>query len=202
MNFEEHREISRKTWHKKDKDWYSRLQHSILGLIDETGEISSCLKKEIGYGKELDLVNMKEEIGDKIYFLQRVLDESQLTEKGMNQHISLDDCLHDIEPFIKSPFQSICQLAFESSVLAIQTANRTDPRYVLSNTKIIIDRPNIVRILRCLVELINHYGFTISEVLEANINKLKIRYGKELEFTQEKAINRNLTKEKEALNGK
>lgn len=200
MNFKEHREISRQTWHKEDKKWYSRLQHAILGLIDETGEMASCLKKEIGYGKPIDLINMKEEIGDKIYFLQRVLDESEFTEKGKNQHICLDDLLSEINPFIKSPFQSICQLSFESSVIAIQTANRTDMRYVLSNPKIIIDRPNIVRVLCCLVELINYYDFTISEVLKANINKLKARYGDDLEFTQDKAINRDLSKEKIALN--
>ena len=104
-----------------------------------------------------------------------------------------------INPFIKFPFKSICQLSFESGVLAIQTANRIDPRYNLSNPRIIIDRPNIVRILCCLVELINHFNFTISEVLEANINKLKVRYGDKLEFTQDNALNRDLDKEKIAL---
>ncbi len=198
MNFKEHREISRQTWHKEDVEHKQRLLHAVLGLIDETGEISSCLKKEIGYGKPIDLVNMKEELGDKIYFLQRVLDECEFTPKGKNEHICLDNLISETNPFIRTPFESICQLSYDTSVVAVQISNRMSSPEI-SRMKILINRFEIVRVLTQLIQLINFYGFTISEVLESNISKLEVRYGKELEFTQDKAINRDLHKEKIAL---
>lgn len=53
MNFKEHAEISRKTWSTDDSPKERRIQHAKLGLIDELGEIASCLKKNVGYGDDL-----------------------------------------------------------------------------------------------------------------------------------------------------
>ena len=173
MNFKEHRGISRYTWRNKDTTHKQRLFHATLGLIDETGELSSCLKKEIGYGNTIDLINMKEEIGDKIYFLQRVLDECQFTEKGENEHICLDELIRETNPFVRSPFESICQLSYDMSVVAVQISNRYNSPEI-SRMKTLISRFKIAKILTQLIQLINYYGFTVSEVLEANINKLKL----------------------------
>jgi len=43
--------------------------HMILGLQTETAEISDAYKKHIAYGKELDLVNVKEELGDACWYI-------------------------------------------------------------------------------------------------------------------------------------
>ena len=44
------------------------LLHSSLGLVTEAGEFQDMLKKHIFYGRELDLVNLKEEIGDILWY--------------------------------------------------------------------------------------------------------------------------------------
>ena len=40
------------------------LLHAAIGMVTESGELLDMLKKHIFYGKELDLVNMEEELGD------------------------------------------------------------------------------------------------------------------------------------------
>jgi len=45
-----------------------RLIHSILGLASEVGEIADQLKRSIFYGKDLDVVNLAEELGDVFWY--------------------------------------------------------------------------------------------------------------------------------------
>lgn len=46
----------------------ARLIHAMLGLASETGEIADALKKHIMYKRELDVVNLMEEIGDLAWY--------------------------------------------------------------------------------------------------------------------------------------
>jgi len=43
--------------------------HMVLGMQTESAEIADVYKKHIAYGKDLDLVNVKEEIGDLIWYI-------------------------------------------------------------------------------------------------------------------------------------
>ena len=43
--------------------------HMILGMQTESAEIADVYKKNIAYGKDLDLVNIKEEIGDLMWYI-------------------------------------------------------------------------------------------------------------------------------------
>ena len=52
-----------------------RLQHAVTGLHTEAGELSDALKKHIYYNKEVDAVNIKEEIGDVFWYAWLALDE-------------------------------------------------------------------------------------------------------------------------------
>lgn len=45
------------------------LQHALLGLISEVGELADALKKEHAYGKAIDRVNLREELGDVLWYL-------------------------------------------------------------------------------------------------------------------------------------
>lgn len=51
-----------------------RLVHGILGLVTESAELTDALKKTLFYGKELDVTNLKEELGDLAYYLFLTLD--------------------------------------------------------------------------------------------------------------------------------
>lgn len=52
-----------------------RLLHAGMGLCTESAEFLDALKKNILYGKPLDKVNLKEEIGDILWYIALALDE-------------------------------------------------------------------------------------------------------------------------------
>jgi len=56
-----------------------RLLHAAMGLCTEVGEFMDMLKKHILYGKPLDEVNLKEELGDELWYTALALDELKST---------------------------------------------------------------------------------------------------------------------------
>ncbi len=56
-------------------DGLKRLLHAGIGLSTESGEFLDALKKHIFYGKELDKVNLAEEMGDLFWYMAIVADE-------------------------------------------------------------------------------------------------------------------------------
>lgn len=44
--------------------------HAGLGLCTEAGEFLDGIKKWLAYGRDLDLVNLDEEIGDMLFYIQ------------------------------------------------------------------------------------------------------------------------------------
>jgi NTP pyrophosphatase (non-canonical NTP hydrolase) len=56
-------------------DGLKRLLHAGIGLSTESGEFLDALKKHIFYGKELDKVNLAEEVGDLFWYIAIVADE-------------------------------------------------------------------------------------------------------------------------------
>ena len=65
----------------------ARLLHASMGLVTEAGELMDMLKKHFFYGKELDLVNAKEEIGDSEWYIALAIDEMKTT---MNEVLTLN----------------------------------------------------------------------------------------------------------------
>lgn len=43
--------------------------HMVLGMQTEVAEIADAYKKHMAYGKKLDLVNVKEEVGDAMWYI-------------------------------------------------------------------------------------------------------------------------------------
>lgn len=52
-----------------------RLLHAALGICSESGEFSDSLKKSLFYGRQLDVVNAKEELGDLLWYIALAIDE-------------------------------------------------------------------------------------------------------------------------------
>ena len=50
---------------------YSNLHavHMIMGMVTEVGELQDVYKKHLAYGKPIDEVNEKEEIGDLMWYI-------------------------------------------------------------------------------------------------------------------------------------
>lgn len=43
--------------------------HMVLGISTEAGELEDVFKKHLAYGKKIDWVNVREEIGDIMYYI-------------------------------------------------------------------------------------------------------------------------------------
>lgn len=52
-----------------------RLLHAGIGLATEAGEFLDALKKHIYYGKDLDKVNLREEMGDLFWYCAIIADQ-------------------------------------------------------------------------------------------------------------------------------
>lgn len=55
--------------------WVIRLNHVADGLCTEAGEFKDAMKKYVYYGKNLDSVNLMEEIGDIFWYLAIACDQ-------------------------------------------------------------------------------------------------------------------------------
>lgn len=52
-----------------------RLLHAGIGLATEAGEFLDALKKHVFYGKDLDKVNLSEEMGDIFWYCAIIADQ-------------------------------------------------------------------------------------------------------------------------------
>ena len=52
-----------------------RLLHGGIGLATEAGEFLDALKKHVFYGKDLDRVNLREELGDIFWYCAIIADQ-------------------------------------------------------------------------------------------------------------------------------
>lgn len=51
-----------------------RLLHAGIGMVTEAGEFIDALKKHLYYDKDLDLTNLKEELGDILWYMAIAMD--------------------------------------------------------------------------------------------------------------------------------
>ena len=52
-----------------------RLLHAMIGMCTEVGEFQDMMKKHMIYGKDIDRVNLKEELGDVLWYVALAIDE-------------------------------------------------------------------------------------------------------------------------------
>lgn len=65
-----------------------RMLHAAMGIATEAGELVDCLKKTIFYGKPLDLVNLKEELGDLSWY-EEILHDCLATTREQIQDLNI-----------------------------------------------------------------------------------------------------------------
>ena len=66
-----------------------RLLHGAVGMNTEQAELADMLKKHLFYGKDLDLVNVLEEVGDALWYCAVALDAAGYTmEEAMLRNIA------------------------------------------------------------------------------------------------------------------
>ncbi len=71
MEIKEYQESSKRTNVDLGSDVMNDM-HMILGMVTEVAEIADVYKKYIAYGRDLDLVNVKEELGDLMFYVVNI----------------------------------------------------------------------------------------------------------------------------------
>ena len=163
----------------------TRLNHGIMGLVTEVGELLEPFMDEEN-SPWTHIVNIKEEVGDILWYLAIIMDELSLS-------------YDDLVPFINE--ESSCNiyvlnLVVESSRLQddlkkhIYYGNELDMNLIEKRVNLFVAN---------LIGIAKELEFTLEEVAETNINKLKARYPNK--FTSEDALNRDLDTEYKILKG-
>lgn len=68
MELKEYMEEASRTDAPLDSPFMHGL-HMVIGMATEVGELQDIYKKKLAYGKEIDEVNEKEEIGDLMWYI-------------------------------------------------------------------------------------------------------------------------------------
>lgn len=132
------------------------LYNGAMGVASETGELLTTMKANLYYNKPIDRENIKEELGDILWFCAYMFDTmgQTMTDGG------------DFPPEVK--IEDAClMLAGLAGSVSKGVFDGEGPRVISSRLEGVI----------CLVAVItNYFGLTTDEVTEANITKLKKRY--------------------------
>ena len=89
MNYKEYQDLSSKTFAESNNETLDLL-HCVIGASTEVGELMDAFKKHVYYKKELDIVNVGEEIADIQWYLFNLcrllnLDMEKLLESNIEK---------------------------------------------------------------------------------------------------------------------
>lgn len=65
------------------------LAHAAMGITGEAGELCDAIKKHIIYGRDLDINNVIEELGDLRFYMQALMNLVGISEQQILQHNAL-----------------------------------------------------------------------------------------------------------------
>jgi NTP pyrophosphatase (non-canonical NTP hydrolase) len=177
MNWNEYKVLSEKT---QSLEFHSgkqaeNLLHGVLGVVTELDELMDWN----------DEVNKKEEVADVFWYLA-------LLDRELNLNLKLED-------FSKSFSQ------LNNNALIMKSFRLSNYLLDCLKKKLYYNKPidsddfsmKISEIFECMEIFCHHNSIDVSSILETNIQKLKARYGDK--FSSDKAINRNLNKERQIL---
>jgi hypothetical protein len=168
--------------------------HAIMGLCTEAAELVDVMKKQHAYGKPVDLVNFREEIGDALWYVPLICRAFGWRLAGLVGTNDMEEFSTAWAPFNRHA--DLKSLAFElmkesASLIGLETMRlgSMEENYQLR-----------VRDIVCVLsELAHAADSTLEACATVNIQKLQARYPEK--FTSDAALNRDLVKERAVLEG-
>lgn len=155
----------------------ANILHMKMGIITEAAEVVDILKKKHAYGKEIDVPHLKEELGDLLWYAANYCKFMNMDFANVVDNISFDP-LYD---------RSTNFSLYELMELIVINATALDVNSVY----------DIVDLTMYAIEQVDG---NLDEILTTNIKKLAARYPEG--FSSYYALNRNLDKEKNIIDGK
>lgn len=184
MNFIEYAPLALRTCKPMDRDL--QIKHAQIGMVTEIGEFADMIKRHVIYGKPLDAVNAKEEIGDYCWYLNLFCDQLYIHPRAVTEFFSTS-----IEK------NGMVDQSLLDVTLALASLTGT---YVIGEEERGISNMRLVQhTCILLLALCLETGNTIGDCLDANINKLAVRYDDT--YSDYRALHRDLFAEQASLNG-
>lgn len=204
-----------------DKGNDLNLIHAELGLITELGELNDIVKKHVFYGKSLDTINMVEELGDIMWYLAivvRFVQDQYIQIKYVNNpEMFIFSQFFDFELINDKNGRDISFNGRENDYIDLMQVQQfiSDEKlncllkiynhFTLNLIYLLnCNEKNLTELLTAVNNLLNVTLFfarcldtTFENILNININKLKVRFPEK--FTNELALNRNLEAERNIL---
>lgn len=139
------------------------LLHMAVGVAGEAGELSECTNVEWD-SETLDVENLIEELGDTHFYIEG------LVQAGVG--IKYTQVEYYEESKTKAEYLSQCIFECGSQVLDFVK------KHVIYNKELPVDDINksLEKLSFYVSILYSRYNLTHEQVLQANINKLKVRY--------------------------
>jgi NTP pyrophosphatase (non-canonical NTP hydrolase) len=170
--------------------------HMNTGIITEIGEAVDPIKKKIAYGKEIDLINVGEEIADAAWYIanraRMFLEESQNSIIWGSFRFS--DLITQYEEDFKKELAELIT-PIDTFLFVADLLHSIRPQSSLEEADPIeaVGLPCMTLLYKA-AELL---GLDFWQLLTNNIAKLQVRYPEK--FTNEAALNRNLEAERAEL---
>lgn len=102
MDLKEYKEKAKRTNAPMPKEYeYLTELHMLMGLTTEVGELTDVFKKNLAYGKEIDWVNVGEEVADVMWYLINFCDVT-----GINLEKELDKNIKKLEARFPEKFST------------------------------------------------------------------------------------------------
>lgn len=169
-----------------------RLLHGAIGLASELSEI-----REMAQSEEIDVVNLKEEMGDMFWYMGIMVDELKLSPEMMFvEELTLGEEIYDHDRRVE------LHLAIDEMTIAVGKAVDLLKKSIMYGKELdvesLMDQLMVLDVFICTSLAL--YGITPSQARERNIEKLRARYGQK--FTEAAANERNLSAERKILENK
>lgn len=180
MKFTEYLQDVERTWNKQSPE--RDVKHINLGLLDEIGELASAFKKEIGYNKEIDKVNVLEECGDLLYFVTKYITIIPTDKVSLEGFEDMLDCKVK-KPIAMDVYEVYMTLNYQIHSLIYNSSVR--------------DLSFVLYIIKNIEAILQIFDYNLEQCIERNVAKREARFPKG--YTQEKAIERDLNNERQIL---
>lgn len=186
MKFEEYAKLASRTDANLKNNQLNNA-HMVLGILTEVGELADVFKKNMAYKKEIDWINVQEEIGDCLWYVAGLYNHNEYVRDNFKLENSAGRKLW------YGNFNLIGDMLAQTSVIF----DVIDDQMVEDNLNISLLAYKIKKLVQIIVDFCIFNNFNIENIMQNNIDKLKTRYPEK--FTSEKAINRDLTRERQIL---
>ena len=162
-----------------------RLLHSAIGMQTELGEMFEALFLKTRGGKSLDIINLREELGDVMWYLAIACDnigyyDLEFERYGDARFDDFHDYIYEINDITINILDSVKKSVFYKKPYDIE---------------LLISR--LTQIFQLSGHLSQLLDWDLHKLCEINIEKLKARYPEK--FTTHHAIHRDLGSEREIL---